>query len=290
MTGHEVALITDSTSDLPDDMLQEYDIGMVPLMVIWGNEELRDQIDIKSAEFYERLASDPIYPTTSQPSPAAFVQAVRDAKNNGAREAVIFTISSGMSSTYQSARQIENLVDIPVHIVDSKANSMSLGWQILAAARARNAGGSAAAMMAAADKVRENLVTLLYVNTLEYLHRGGRISGAARWAGTALQLKPQLFVDHKTGEIKLAARTRTRSKALEALYQRFFQQLDTSRPLHVAVMHGNIPDEAKAIAARIQREYTPVELVISLTSPVMGIHTGPGAIALCGYSLADNEA
>jgi fatty acid-binding protein DegV len=96
-----------------------------------------------------------------------------------------------------------------------------------------------------------------------------------------------LYVDHHTGEIKAAARTRTRSKAIEALYQNFFQQVDVNKPLHVAVMHGNIPEEAQGLAARIQREYAPVELVISLTSPVMGIHTGPGAIALCGYSLAE---
>jgi DegV family protein with EDD domain len=163
---------------------------------------------------------------------------------------------------------------------------MSLGWQVLAAARAREAGGDTTAMLMAADRVRENLVTLLYVDTLEYLHRGGRISGVVRWAGTVLQLKPQLFVDHNIGEIKLAARTRTRSKALEALYQSFFQQVDASQPLRVAVMHGNIPEEAQAFADRIQREYAPVELYVALTSPVLGIHTGPGAIALCGYSLA----
>jgi DegV family protein with EDD domain len=289
MTHHNIALITDSTCDLPDNLLREYDIGVVPLMVIWGTEELRDQVDIKSTEFYERLVSDPIHPTTSQPPVAAFVQAVHHAKENGATAAIIFTISSGMSSTYQAAKQIESRMDIPVHIVDSKANSMSLGWQVLAAAHAREASGDSAAMLAAADRVRENLVTLLYVDTLEYLHRGGRISGAARWAGTVFQLKPQLYVDHHTGEIKLAARTRTRSKAMEALYQSFFQQLDVNKPLHVAVMHGNIPEEAQRIADRIQREYAPVELVVSLTSPVMGIHTGPGAIALCGYSLAESE-
>lgn len=281
---YKIALIVDSTSDLPEAKLREYHIGVVPLMVVWGAEELRDQIDIKPTAFYERLVSDPVHPTTSQPPPSAFVQAVHQAKENGAQEAVIFTISSGMSSTYQAAKQIETLVDIPVHIVDSKANSMSLGWQLLAAARAREEGGDTAAMLTAADRVRENLVTLLYVDTLEYLHRGGRISGAAKWVGTALQLKPQLYVDHHTGEIKLAARTRTRSKAIEALYQNFFQQLDVSKPLHVAVMHGNISEEAQRIADRIQQEYAPVELVVSLTSPVMGIHTGPGAIALCGYS------
>lgn len=279
-----IALITDSTSDLPDDILQQYAVDVVPLMVIWGHEELRDRVDIQPLEFYKRLASDPVLPKTSQPSPAAFVQAVQRAQEQGAEEAVIFTISSGMSSTYQSAMQVKSLVDIPVHIVDSKANSMSLGWQILAAARARDAGGDAAAMIAAADKVRSTLVTLLYVDTLEYLHRGGRISGAAKWAGTLLKLKPQLYVDHTDGHIKLAARTRTRTKAIEALYRSFFEQMDLSKSLHVAVMHGNIPDEIQPLAERIRREYAPAELVVALTSPVMGIHTGPGAIALCGYT------
>jgi DegV family protein with EDD domain len=285
MTRHEIALITDSTCDLPDIILREYAISVVPLMVIWGTEELRDRVDIKPTAFYERLASDSIHPTTSQPPPLAFAQAVQEAQNGGAKEAIIFTISSQMSSTYQSARQVQNLVDIPVRIIDSKANSMSLGWQVLAAARARETGGDASTMIAAADKVRENLVTLLYVDTLEYLHRGGRISGVVKWAGTALKLKPQLFVDHKTGEIKQAARTRTRSKAIEALFQSFFRQVGASQSLRVAVMHGNIPEEAQIFAARIRQEYAPVELFVELTSPVLGIHTGPGAIALCGYAL-----
>jgi fatty acid-binding protein DegV len=95
-----------------------------------------------------------------------------------------------------------------------------------------------------------------------------------------------LFVDHNTGKIQVAARTRTRSKALEFLFQSFFQQVDVSKPLRVAVMHGNIPEEAQMFADRIRRAYAPVELVVALTTPVLGIHTGPGAIALCGYSLA----
>jgi DegV family protein with EDD domain len=284
MTSQQIALITDSSCDLPGDLLEQYAIQMVPLYLIWGPEELRDRVDIMPTAFYQRLASGAVLPTTSQPHPHDFIDAIQQAEQAGAAEAVIFTISSGMSSTNHSAQIAQDKAGIPVHVIDSKANSMSLGWQVLAAARTREAGGSAQAMIDAADAVRQHSVTLLYVDTLEYLHRGGRIGGAARWVGTLLHLKPQLYVDHETGVIKPGHPTRTRTKALESMYQDFFDQLDTSKPLRVAVLHGNIPETAQAFADRIAQEYAPVEMIVTLTSPVMGVHTGPGALALCGYA------
>ncbi|MBN2304043.1 MAG: DegV family protein [Anaerolineae bacterium] len=284
MMNNKIALITDSGCDLPDETLTQYDIGLVPLYIIWGREELRDREDITPVDFYERLASDPVHPTTSQPHPQDFVRAIEQAQENGADEAVIITISSGMSSTYASAVQAQRQTGLPVHVVDSKANSLSQGFEVLAAARARESGGSAQDMVAAADRVRQNLATMLYVDTLEYLHRGGRIGRARMWLGTALNLKPQLYVDHATGRIEPGTRARSRKQALEKLYQAFFDRMDTSKPLHVGILHGNTPDEAEAWADRIRREYNPAELLIGMTSPMMGVHTGPGALALCGYS------
>ncbi len=284
MGQHTIALITDSGCDLPDNMLQRYAIDMVPLYIIWGNEELRDRIDLKPTDFYRRLASDPIHPTTSQPHPHDFAQAVRRAQQQGAEEAVVVTISSGMSSTYDSARQAQAMVDIPMHVIDSKSSSLSQGWEVLAAARAREQNGTVQAMIAAVEHVRQHVVTLLYVDTLEYLRRGGRIGRAAKWAGTVLNLKPQLYVDHTTGKIEPGTRSRSRGKALEKLYQRFFEQVDTTKPLRIGIVHGNIRADADAFAERIRREYDPVEMLISMTSPMMGVHTGPGAMALCGYA------
>lgn len=284
MAQYPTALITDSTCDIPDPMLKQYDIHVVPMRVIWGREDLRDRIDIQPGEFYERLTTDPTHPTTSQPAPSAFIEMVQKAQAAGAKEAVILTVSSQMSSTYNSAMLAQQEIDIPVHIIDSKANSMSLGWQVLAAARAREAGGDAQSMIAAADRVRSNLVTLLYVDTLEYLHKGGRISAAARLVGTALNFKPLLAVNHETGLVEPKSRTRTRKKALDKMLETFFAELDTSKPLRVTVLHGNVLQEAQKIAQYIREKYNPVEMFIEMTSPVMGVHTGPGAIALCGYS------
>jgi DegV family protein with EDD domain len=284
MPSERIALITDSGCDLTSDMLQQYGIDMVPLYIIWGREELRDRIDITPQEFYERLVLDPVHPSTSQPHPHDFAQAIARARQRGADEAVIITISSGMSSTYNSAQQAANQTDFPVHVIDSKANSLSQGFEVLAAARTRDSGGSAQDIIAAVEQVRRYLATMLYVDTLEYLHKGGRIGRAAMWIGTALNLKPQLYVDHVTGKIEPGTRARSRSKALEKMYQAFFAQLDLSKPLHIGIVHAQTPGEAEAYADRVRREFDPVEIYIGMTSPVMGVHTGPGAMAFCGYA------
>lgn len=279
-----VALITDSGCDLPDDVLAQYDIGLVPLYIIWGREELRDRFDVMPTDFYKRLATDPVHPTTSQPHPGDFKQAIEAAVRKGADEVVVITISSGMSSTYNSALRAAVMVDVPVHVVDARANSLTQGFEVLAAARAREAGGAVDDMIAAADRVRQNAATLLHVDTLEYLHRGGRIGRAAKWVGTILNLKPQLYVDHETGRIEPGTRSRSRSQSLNKLYDKFFSILDTSKPLHIGIVHGDCINDAQEMAERIQREFSPVELFIGMTSPMMGVHTGPGAMALCGYA------
>jgi DegV family protein with EDD domain len=284
MSDQKIALITDSGCDLSDDVLRQHDIELVPLYVIWGRDQLRDRVDLSPADFYKRLVSDPVHPTTSQPHPQDFAQAIERAVQKGSEEAVIITISSGMSSTFDSALQAQRLASIPVHVIDSKANSLSQGWEVLAAARVLAAGGAVQDIVAAVERVREKLVTLLHVDTLEYLYRGGRIGRAAMWVGTALNLKPQLYVNHESGRIEPGMRSRSRSQALENLYRNFFRRLDTSKPLHVGIVHGATPQDAELIAERMRREYHPVELIISLTSPMMGVHTGPGAMALCGYS------
>lgn len=282
--GYKMGLITDSACDLPDAVLAQYDIEMVPLYVIWGTEELRDRVDISGEEFYRRLVSDPVHPKTSQPTPEDFAAGIRRLVEGGAEEVVILTISGAMSSTYNAAEQgAARVPGVPIHVVDTRANSMSQGWQVLAAARAREEGGDAQAMIAAADRVRSRLATTLYVDTLEYLHRGGRIGAAARFVGAALNIKPQLYVNHQTGEVEAGPRVRTRRKAVEAMIEAFCGQMDRSRPIRVAVLHGNVPDEVKALAERIRHLLDPVEIVIGLTSPVLGVHTGPGALALCGY-------
>jgi len=284
MTRFSTALVTDSTCDLPAELRDLYDISVVPLSVIWGTEQLRDGVDIQAEAFYRRLVSDPVYPTTSQPAPKDFLDVYQAQRERGADEILVLTISAAMSGTYESAKMAAEMIDMPVRVVDSRANSMSLGWQILAAARARESGADINTMIAAADDVRGRLVYLIALDTLEYLHRGGRIGGASAFIGNLLNLKPQIHVNHETGQVEAGKRTRTRKKALEALYQDFFAQVGAGDSLRIAVLHNAALEDTQAMAERVQREFSPAELLISIVSPVLGVHTGPRAISLCGYA------
>ncbi|MGC9357854.1 MAG: DegV family protein [Anaerolineae bacterium] len=284
MVSSVTALITDSTCDVPNDLVSKYGIVVVPAYIVWGDEVLRDGIDIQPEAFYERLERDREYPTTAHPTPEDFVEVYRAQREAGAQELVVITVSSAMSGTFEVAQQAAGEMDIPVHVVDSKGPSMSLGWQVLAAVRAREAGGDAQRMVAAAASVRERLVHYVSLDTLEYLHKGGRIGGATRFVGTLLRIKPLVSINHEKGEVEASGRARTRSRAVNGLYTTFFEALDTSRPLHVAVFHGKAREEAEELAARIRRDYAPKELLMDVTGPVLGVHTGPGALALSGYT------
>ena len=284
MPKYKVALVTDSTCDLPHELRQQYEIFMVPLTVVWDGKDYRDGIDLEPTEFYKRLAVDPHLPTTSQPTPFEFTATFDAAIHHGAQEIVVVTISSAMSGTITSARHAAEKYNIPIHIVDSRSNSMSLGFQVLAAARARENGGGAAEMIAAADKARESMVYIIVLDTMKFLQRGGRIGAATAFLGEILQIKPQIRVNHTTGTVEAGEKTRTRTKALERLYQNFFEIVTVKGPLHIAVLHNNAEAEAMAILERIRTEFNPVETILTIVSPVLGVHTGPGAVAICGYS------
>jgi DegV family protein with EDD domain len=279
-----IALITDSTCDIPQTMIDQYGITVIPEFVVWGDQILRDRVDLTPEAFYERLEHDPIWPTTTLPSPSDFEKAYQEAISGGAQEIVMMTVSSAMSGTFQLAEQVGRQMNVPVHVVDSRGPTFSLGWQVLAAARIREMGGNAVKMIAAADKVREKLVQIVCLDTLEYLHRGGRIGSATRFIGGLLDIKPLVQINHKTGLVESCGQARTRKKSIETLLSRFFDQLATAKPKRVAVLHGNALPEALALADRIKREFKPVELLVNITGPVLGIHTGPRALALCGYT------
>jgi DegV family protein with EDD domain len=284
MSTHSIALITDSTCDIPSNLIAQYDVTVVPLHVIWDDETFLDRVDLEPRDFYRRLSEDPDYPTTAHPTPDGFRTTYQQALQEGAEEIVAITLSSELSGAFQAASQAGAMLDAPVHVFDSKGTTMSLGWQVLAAARARQEGGDAERMVRAADRVRREVALYVSLDTLKYLHKGGRIGGAARFIGSLLNVKPLVYVDHQTGTVEPAGQVRTRRRGLNTLCERFFEQLDTDCPMHLAVMHGKAPDDAARLAESIRREYDPAELLIDITGPVLGVHTGPGAIALCGYS------
>ena len=279
-----IALITDSTCDIPQPLIKQYGIIVIPQIVVWGEKILHDRIDLSPEEFYRRLEQDAHIPTSTQPSPGDFEKTYREAIAQGAKEIVMLTVSSAMSGTYALAEQVGRQMDVPVHVVDSKGPTMSLGWQVLVAARCREGGGNASEMVAAAAKARAKMVQIVCLDTLEYLQRGGRIGMATRMIGTLLNLKPLVRINHETGLVEASGQARTRKKSIETLLELFFDGIEGGKPLHLAVLHGNALAEAEELAERIREEYAPRELLMNITGPVLGIHTGPRALALCGYT------
>jgi DegV family protein with EDD domain len=279
-----IGIITDSTCDIPDYLIQQHDITIIPHYIIWGNQQYRDRVDMQPIEFYERVATDPDYPTSSQASIADFKQIFEYVAAKGASEIIALTVSSAMSGAFHMASEAAKLVSVPVSVVDGKSPTMSLGWQVLAAARARDAGMKVNEIISMLEELKTRLVQYVAMESLEYLQKSGRIGNAVKWVGSVLKIRPLVSINHKTGLVEPASLARTHKGLIDLMYNKFFEHFKDKQKLHIAVMHGNILNEAEELAERIRLEFNPVELFINITGPVLGISTGPGAMALCGYA------
>ena len=280
---HDIEVITDSTCDIPQELVDLYEIHIVSHYVIWGEKQYRDRIDLQPEEFYQKLKTEKAHPTTSQATEQDFLSKYEEVILKGAKEIIVLTVSSAMSGAYQMALKAANLVKIPVHVVDSKGPTMSLGWQVLEAVRAREMGESIQTILTKIDSLRQKLVLIVGMDTMLFLQKGGRIGDAANWIGSKLQIKPVISINHTSGRVEAAGMARTYSGMVDMVYRKFFEQAGSGTKLHIAVMHGNALDEAKKLADRIVQEYNPVELLVNITGPVLGINTGPRALALSGY-------
>jgi DegV family protein with EDD domain len=279
-----IGIITDSTCDVPENLLEQFGIIVIPQIVIWGEQQLRDRIDLQPKEFYERLATDQVRPLSSLPSIGDIQSAFQEAIDRGSSQLIVLTVSSAMSGTYGLVQTAASSLSIPVSMVDAKGPSMSLGWQVLAVAQARDSGADLASILDRVSKVRGKLAQFVAMDSLEYLQRGGRIGGAVKWVGSFLRVKPLVSINHKTGLVEPVSIARTHKTLVELLYNKFFERVKGGKNLHIAVLHGTVADEALELAERIRAEFKPLELLVNMTGPVLGINTGPGAMALCGYS------
>lgn len=279
-----LAIITDSTCDIPGSLLEKYGIIVVSHYILWGDVEYRDRVNLQPEEFYQKLETNPIRPTTAQAGVMDFLEGIQQAETKGATEALILTVSSAMSGAFDMARQAAEQAEIPVRVIDSKGPTMSLGWQVLTAARARDAGAPIDEITGRVAEVRGKMVQVVAMETLDYLQTGGRIGEAAKWVGSLLHVRPVVSINHTKGVVTPAGLARSHKSAINMLYKKFFDTVENVESLHIAVLHGNALEEAEKLVKRIREEFDPVELIINITGPVLGINTGPGALALCGYA------
>lgn len=281
---NRIALVTDSTCDIPAAWVKQYGITVIPLSIVFNGQAYLDGVEMTAEQFYERLPRDPHRPTSSQPTPKAFLEAYQHAAAAGAEQVLTLTISSAMSGTIESARRAAQESPIPVTIHDGRNNSMGLGWQVIAAARVREAGGDMKAMVTAAEKTRSRISYYISLDTIEYLSSGGRIADAARFLSSVISIKPLIYVKPEAGVVGASIPARSRKGAIDGMYKEWQRHINPNRPVHVTVLHNNALDEAQALAERVENDIHPQEMFIQIVSPVLGVHTGPKAIALCGYS------
>jgi DegV family protein with EDD domain len=276
----KIAFVTDSTSFLPAELIKKHNITVTPQLLIWGEETYRDGVDIQPAEFYERLITAKTMPTTSQVPPLVMQSAFQNLVDQG-YEVIGLFVSSKFSGTVQSAMQGKKVMGSAgekVTVVDSLATSMSLGLIVLAAARAAESGSNLSECLAVAEKTRKNSGLYFAVDTLEFLHRGGRIGGAQRFIGSALNLKPILaLVD---GKVEGIERIRTKSKAHNRLIELVAEQVAGKSNVRLAALHANASNDAKTLFDRTAQLLNPIENIFAEVSPVVGTHTGPGTVGI----------
>lgn len=277
----KVKVIIDSTVYMPEKYLKDLDIDVIPLHVIWGDEIFRDGVDISPEEFYRRLPSAKVMPTTSQPSPKEFMVVYEKYLAEG-HDILSIHISSKMSGTVDSADQAKKTLNAEnIEVIDSQFTTLGTAFQAIAAARAAKAGASLQECAAKALNVRENTQIYFLVDTLEFLKRGGRIGGAAALLGSALNLKPILYV--KEGAIESYEKVRTSKKALARIIEIFEKQVGDKKPIYVGISQATAPESAAWLKAEVQKRFKNadiIEFVEAELSPVIGTHAGPGTVAL----------
>ena len=280
----KVTLVTDSTAYIPQNLVDQYKIVVASQVLVWGNETLRDGIDIMPDQFYARLAKATIMPSTSQASPADFELIFNELLAKG-QDVLAVLISSKLSGTMDSANQAWFTLDgAPLEVIDSHTTAMALGFLVLKAARAAESGASLKECKALVEHYKPKVGALFSVDTLEFLHRGGRIGGASRLLGTALNIKPLLeLVD---GRIEPVEKVRTRRKALARLVELLGERTGGDKPLRVSVIHANARAEAAAVLEEVKSKFNLVECFLSDVSPVVGTHAGPGTVAIT-YMIED---
>jgi DegV family protein with EDD domain len=244
----------------------------------WDGKSYRDNIDIKPDEFYTRLATSSTLPTTSQATIKDFTTVYEKVLGEG-NSILTLPISSGISGTVNSAFQAKDLFkDAPIEVMDTKLVSMALSFQVLAAARAAKDGASLEECRQIAVKAYDHIGVYFVVDTLKYLHAGGRIGGGKRFLGTALKIKPILEI--RDGKIEAVKSVISISKAINAMVELVEKDVTGKSPIRISVFHALAEQKARALLDETVKQFNAVEGILSYVSPVVGSHVGPGTLSI----------
>jgi DegV family protein with EDD domain len=275
-----IVCVTDSTAYIPNALVEKYGIVVAPQILVWGDQTYHDGVDIQPDEFYTRLRTAKVMPTTAQ-VPVIAMRDIFQAVIERDAEVMGIFISTKFSGTMQSALQArEGLGSAAerITLIDSYASAMAQGFEVLLAARAIETGASRAECQSLVERSRDHMGVYFAVDTLEFLYRGGRIGGAQRFIGSALNVKPILAL--KDGRIEAEGSVRTKSKALDRVLELVTARVSGQSNIRLATVHANAEAEARQLLERATRELGAIESVVTSVSPVVGVHTGPGTVGL----------
>lgn len=279
-----IKVVTDSTSYIPKEYVDKYDIKIVSLNVVMDGESRRE-VDIDNKYFYEEMSKVNEIPKSSQPIPEEMLSGFESIVKNGDSIVGIF-LSSKMSGTYSNANMIKNMIiedysEADIHIIDSKTNCMQMGFAAIKAGEIASEGKNIYEVIEAANHVLNNSRFLFTPETLEYLKKGGRIGGAAALFGNLLQIKPILTV--VDGETSVFKKVRTRKKAVEEIVETVLNDIESKGLGDVMVHHINCEKEGLKLANVLENKLGKKVRVESI-GPVIGLHVGPGSIGIAYYT------
>ena len=280
MTERKIAIVTDSTCDLPDALLAENHIHVVPMRIVYETREYRDRMDITAERVYELLEQE--VPKTSLPLTADVMQILDGLMAQGYTDVVYLSISAGLSGSYNLIRLlIQEYSGFHIEVVDTTTLSMGLGFLVLEAAREAKRTGDSAAVVERVNRIRERMSTVFVIKTLEYLKKGGRIGKVEAGIGGLLDIKPIIGVG-LDGVYHTLAKVRGFRNSVQRMLAMVSDEYRGKR-VNVAVVHGSSHAEAQALLEEIRKVATVCEGYISQVGPALGIHTGPGLLGIIAY-------
>jgi len=279
-----IKIVTDSTCDVPADLLAKYDIRIAPINIQFGQQTYREGIDISRDDFFAKL--EDTIPTSSQPSPGQFTETFQPLLDAG-HSVLAITITTKLSGTYQSAELAKSMLpDADIQVWDSLSLSMGTGYQVLAAARAAERGWSMAEILALLDPIRAGMHLYFTPATLKYLQRSGRVGKLAGALSSLLQVKPIIQV--QDGTLEAFEKVRSRVGSLDRLVQLTERAVGTTEPVKLAIIHAKADAEAQALQTRLQEHFHCVEMHVVELACSLTVHGGPGIIGIISYNVVRN--
>jgi DegV family protein with EDD domain len=274
-----IKIVTDSTADVPADLMEKYDIRTVPINIQFAQETYRENLDIDRPTFFQKL--EECMPTSSQPSPGQFREVFEELTRQG-HSILTTTVTSRHSGTYESALLAKSMMpEADIEVFDSLSISIGTGYQALAAARAVEEGKSMAEILRILQAIRSRMYLYFTPATTKYLERSGRVGKLSGALASLLSVKPVIKLED--GTLEAFEKVRTRGKAIDRLVELTEQAVGTSEPVKLGVIHAEVPEEAKALKERLEKAFRCEEMHLVDLACSLSVHGGPGIIGIISY-------